>query len=984
MALDSTADNDSAPTLEALQYRGEFIDRHIGPDAGQIDQMLAALQLDSLDQLVARTVPESIALKSPLALAGPQTEYAALSRLKAMAAKITLNQSYIGLGYYDTHTPNVILRNVLENPGWYTAYTPYQPEISQGRLECLLNYQQMTLDLTAMDLANASLLDEATAAAEAMALARRVSKNRSASKFFVDQCCFPQTIDVLKTRAECFGFELLIGDIDSLLTTEVAEDLFGAIFQYPSMVGEVTDLAPLIDRLHQHQAIAVVAADLMSLTLLKPPGEMGADVVMGSSQRFGVPMGFGAPHAAYFATRDEYKRAVPGRIIGVSIDTRGKQAFRMALQTREQHIRREKANSNICTSQVLLANIAALYAMYHGPIGLRKIGQRIHRLTSILAAGLQQCGVKLVNESYFDTLTLAVDVDQAAAIETRAAAAGINLRLDRLDPDGQIGISLDECTSTENLMQLWQVIIGNASEELSVKDFDTRIASGSMAPVIPDTLLRRSDYLQHPIFNRYHSETEMMRYLKRLENKDISLTHAMIPLGSCTMKLNAATEMIPISWPEFAKPHPFTPVEQMRGYQQMITELEQMLEEITGFDAVSMQPNSGAQGEYAGLLAIRKYLASEGESDRNICLIPSSAHGTNPASAQMTGMKVVIVACDDKGNIDIADLKGKAEKHADDLAALMITYPSTHGVYEEGVKEICQIVHDNGGQVYMDGANLNAQVGLAKPADIDADVSHVNLHKTFCIPHGGGGPGMGPIGVKAHLAPFVANHSVVKLPGPLAANTAVSAAPWGSSGILPISWMYIAMMGAEGLRRATEVAILSANYMATKLAPHYPVLYTGRNGMVAHECIIDIRPLKQRSGISEEDIAKRLMDFGFHAPTMSFPVAGTLMIEPTESESKVELDRFIDAMIQIRQEIAQVEAGAIDAENNPLKNAPHTLADILDENWDRPYSRSQAAYPGRKIGEFPDSKYWPAVNRIDNVYGDRNLFCACPSIDNYE
>ena len=984
MALDSTADNDSAPTLEALQYRGEFIDRHIGPDAGQIDQMLAALQLDSLDQLVSRTVPESIALKSPLALAGPQTEYAALSRLKAMAAKITLNQSYIGLGYYDTHTPNVILRNVLENPGWYTAYTPYQPEISQGRLECLLNYQQMTLDLTAMDLANASLLDEATAAAEAMALARRVSKNRSASKFFVDQCCFPQTIDVLKTRAECFGFELLIGDIDSLLTTEVAEDLFGAIFQYPSMVGEVTDLAPLIDRLHQHQAIAVVAADLMSLTLLKPPGEMGADVVMGSSQRFGVPMGFGGPHAAYFATRDEYKRAVPGRIIGVSIDTRGKQAFRMALQTREQHIRREKANSNICTSQVLLANIAALYAMYHGPIGLRKIGQRIHRLTSILAAGLQQCGVKLVNESYFDTLTLAVDVDQAAAIETRAAAAGINLRLDRLDPDGQIGISLDECTSTENLMQLWQVIIGNASEELSVKDFDTRIASGSMAPVIPDTLLRRSDYLQHPIFNRYHSETEMMRYLKRLENKDISLTHAMIPLGSCTMKLNAATEMIPISWPEFAKPHPFTPVEQMRGYQQMITELEQMLEEITGFDAVSMQPNSGAQGEYAGLLAIRKYLASEGESDRNICLIPSSAHGTNPASAQMTGMKVVIVACDDNGNIDIADLKGKAEKHADDLAALMITYPSTHGVYEEGVKEICQIVHDNGGQVYMDGANLNAQVGLAKPADIGADVSHVNLHKTFCIPHGGGGPGMGPIGVKAHLAPFVANHSVVKLPGPLAANTAVSAAPWGSSGILPISWMYIAMMGAEGLRRATEVAILSANYMATKLAPHYPVLYTGRNGMVAHECIIDIRPLKQRSGISEEDIAKRLMDFGFHAPTMSFPVAGTLMIEPTESESKVELDRFIDAMIQIRQEIAQVEAGAIDAENNPLKNAPHTLADILDENWDRPYSRSQAAYPGRKIGEFPDSKYWPAVNRIDNVYGDRNLFCACPSIDNYE
>jgi glycine dehydrogenase len=901
-----------------------------------------------------------------------------------MAGKITLNQSYIGLGYYDTRTPNVILRNVLENPGWYTAYTPYQPEISQGRLECLLNFQQMTLDLTAMDLANASLLDEATAAAEAMALARRVSKNRSASKFFVDQSCFPQTIDVLKTRAECFGFELLIGDINSLLAPEVAEDLFGAIFQYPSMLGEVRDLAPLIDRLHQHQAIAVVAADLMSLTLLKPPGEMGADVVMGSSQRFGVPMGFGGPHAAYFATRDEYKRAVPGRIIGVSIDTRGKQAFRMALQTREQHIRREKANSNICTAQVLLANIAALYAMYHGPIGLRKIGQRIHRLSSILAAGLQHCGVRLVNESYFDTLTLAVDVDQAAAIEARAAAAGINLRLDRLGSDGHIGISLDECTSLENLVQLWRVLVGKASEKLSVEDFDTRIISGAIAPVIPDNLLRRSNYLQHPIFNRYHSETEMMRYLKRLENKDISLTHAMIPLGSCTMKLNAAAEMIPISWPEFAKPHPFTPVEQMGGYLQMITELEQMLEEITGFDAVSMQPNSGAQGEYAGLLAIKKYLHSEGESDRNICLIPSSAHGTNPASAHMIGMKVVIVACDDNGNIDVADLKGKAEKHANDLAALMITYPSTHGVYEEAVKEICQIVHDNGGQVYMDGANLNAQVGLAKPADMGADVSHVNLHKTFCIPHGGGGPGMGPIGVKAHLAPFVANHSVVKLSGPLAANSAVSAAPWGSSGILPISWMYIAMMGGEGLRRATEVAILSANYIATKLAPHYPVLYTGRNGMVAHECIIDIRSLKQTSGISEQDIAKRLMDFGFHAPTMSFPVAGTLMIEPTESESKVELDRFIDAMIQIRQEIAQVETGEIAAENNPLKNAPHTLADILDENWDRPYSRSQAAYPGHKIGEYPDSKYWPTVNRIDNVYGDRNLFCACPSIDNYD
>ena len=983
MAVDKTTENGSAPTLESLQYQDEFIDRHIGPDAAQVNQMLADLQLDSLAQLIAKTVPESIALKSPLALAAPQSESMALARLKAMAAKNKNTQSYIGLGYYGTHTPNVILRNVLENPGWYTAYTPYQPEISQGRLECLLNFQQMTLDLTAMDLANASLLDEATAAAEAMALARRVSKNRTASKFFVDHHCFPQTIDVLKTRAGCFGFELVIGDVNTLLTAEVAVDLFGAIFQYPSMLGEVRNLVPLIDQLHQHNAIAVVAADLMSLTLLRPPGEMGADVVMGSCQRFGVPMGYGGPHAAYFATRDEYKRAVPGRIIGVSIDTRGKQAFRMALQTREQHIRRERANSNICTAQVLLANISALYAMYHGPTGLKKIGERIHRLTSILAAGLQRCDIKIVNKSYFDTLTLAVEKDQAAAIATRATAAEINLRLDRLNSDGQIGISLDECTTTTDLEQLWQVVIGKSSEELCVKEFDIEIGKGALLPAIPQTLLRRSNYLQHPIFNRYHSETEMMRYLKRLENKDISLTHSMIPLGSCTMKLNAAAEMIPISWPEFAKPHPFTPIEQMSGYRQMITELEKMLEEITGFDAISMQPNSGAQGEYAGLLAIRKYLSSKGESGRNICLIPSSAHGTNPASAQMTGMKVLIVNCDDRGNIDVADLKVKAEKHADELAALMITYPSTHGVYEEAVTEICQIVHDNGGQVYMDGANLNAQVGLTKPADIGADVAHVNLHKTFCIPHGGGGPGMGPIGVKAHLAPFVANHSVVKLAGPLANNTAVSAAPWGSSGILPISWMYITMMGGKGLRRATEVAILSANYMATKLAPHYPILYTGRNGMVAHECIIDLRALKQASGISEEDVAKRLMDFGFHAPTMSFPVAGTLMIEPTESESKAELDRFIEAMILIRQEIAQVEAGEIDAENNPLKNAPHTLADMLDETWGHPYSKLQAAYPGHKAGEQLDTKYWPAVNRIDNVYGDRNLFCACPPMDNY-
>jgi glycine dehydrogenase len=976
----NSAHNDATPSLESLQYRTEFIDRHIGPSSSQVQEMLQALKLNSLEELIEKTVPESIALKDSLGLAAPLTESAALLKLKDIAAKNSATKSFIGLGYYDTHTPNVILRNVLENPGWYTAYTPYQPEISQGRLECLLSFQQMTLDLTAMSLANASLLDEATAAAEAMSLAKRVSKNRKAEKFFVDKHCFPQTIDVLKTRAECFGFELVIGDITDVDMTE----LFGAIFQYPSMIGEAHDLTSVIEQLHEHKAIAIVAADLMSLTLLKPPGEMGADVVMGSTQRFGVPMGYGGPHAAYFATKDEYKRAVPGRIIGVSVDQRGRQAFRMALQTREQHIRREKANSNICTAQVLLANISALYAMYHGADGLKNIAQRIHRLTSILASGLQQAGVEVCNESFFDTLTIKIHEDQFDEILNRTSSAKINLRLDRAQKDKQIGISLDECSTVNDVQNIWEVIVGDKANNLSIDDIDLSIVNGGTGSAIPNSLIRRSEFLQHPNFKNYHSETDMMRYLKKLEDKDISLTHAMIPLGSCTMKLNAAAEMAPISWPEFSKPHPFTPIEQMAGYQQMISELEEMLAAITGFDAVSMQPNSGAQGEYAGLLAIKKYLQSIGESQRDVCLIPSSAHGTNPASAQMIGMQVLLVACDDNGNIDVADLRNKAEANSDRLAALMITYPSTHGVYEEAVKEVCQIVHDHGGQVYMDGANLNAQVGVAKPADIGADVSHVNLHKTFCIPHGGGGPGMGPIGVKKHLTPHLANHALIKLTGPGANNSAVSAAPWGSSGILPISWMYITMMGAEGLLAATQVAILSANYIAIRLAEHYPVLYTGRNGMVAHECIIDLRPLKLASGISEEDVAKRLMDFGFHAPTMSFPVAGTLMIEPTESESKQELDRFIDAMIQIRKEIAQLESDAIDAENNPLKNAPHTLADILDENWDRPYSKMQAAYPNQPDNVAVSNKYWPSVNRIDNVYGDRNLFCACPGMENYE
>jgi len=964
------------PSLQTLQNNSEFIGRHVGPDDHQIDTMLAQMKLDSLEQLIANTVPDSIALQQPLQLASPHTENAALAKLKSIFGQNQNHRSFIGLGYYDTFTPNVILRNVLENPGWYTAYTPYQPEISQGRLECLLNFQQMTLDLTAMDLANSSLLDEATAAAEAMALAKRVSKNRGCNQFFVDQQCFPQTIDVIKTRAHCFGFELIIGDIADIPN----HDLFGAIFQYPSMQGEARELSHLISDLHDKKAIAVVAADLMSLVMLKPPGEMGADVVTGSSQRFGVPMGYGGPHAAYFATKDQYKRAVPGRIIGVSVDSRGKQAYRMALQTREQHIRREKANSNICTAQVLLANISAMYAMYHGPQGLTNIANRIHRLTHILAQGLKQKGISVSDSDFFDTITINLqDQEQGQGIVGRANEAGINLRLDRLNKYQQVGISLDECTTNAEIELLWRVVIGPGKQP-DLENIDQAIRQGQLAPVISAPLQRRTKFLQHPNFNRYHSETEMLRYLKRLEDRDIALNHSMIPLGSCTMKLNAVAEMIPITWPEVSKPHPFTPKEQMTGYLQLISELEQMLAEITGFDAISMQPNSGAQGEYAGLLAIRKYLDGEGQQQRNVCLIPSSAHGTNPASAQMIGMQVVVVACDDDGNIDIEDLTAKADQYSNQLAALMITYPSTHGVYEEAVKQVCQIVHDHGGQVYMDGANLNAQVGVAKPADMGADVSHVNLHKTFCIPHGGGGPGMGPIGIKAHLAPHVANHPLIKLQGPAPQNTAVSAAPWGSSGILPISWMYITMMGASGLLKATQIAILNANYVATKLASHYPVLFTGRNGMVAHECILDLRPIKLASGISEEDIAKRLMDYGFHAPTMSFPVAGTLMIEPTESESKPELDRFIEAMVQIRQEITAVESGAMDANNNPLKNAPHTMDDVMDDNWDRPYSREQAVFP---VAGLRDNKYWPSVNRVDNVYGDRNLICACPAMEEY-
>ncbi|MET1069928.1 MAG: aminomethyl-transferring glycine dehydrogenase [Pseudomonas prosekii] len=952
------------PSLSQLRDPNAFLRRHLGPDAAEQQTMLDSLGLGSRSELIEQTVPPGIRLNRELDLPPALDEQAALAKLRGYAEQNQVWTSLIGMGYHGTLTPTVILRNVLENPGWYTAYTPYQPEIAQGRLEALLNFQQLTIDLTGLELANASLLDEATAAAEAMALAKRVAKSKS-NLFFVDENCHPQTISVVQTRAEGFGFELIIDAVDNLQQHQV----FGALLQYPDTHGEIRDLRPLIDHLHSQQALACVAADLLSLLLLTPPGELGADVVFGSSQRFGVPMGYGGPHAAFFASRDEYKRAIPGRIIGVSKDARGNVALRMALQTREQHIRREKANSNICTAQVLLANIASFYAVYHGPEGLKRIAQRVHRLTCILAAGLERNGIVRVNQQFFDTLTLEVGGAQTAIIES-AKAAQINLRiLGR----GRLGLSLDETCDETTVARLLDIFLG-ADHGLNVEELDEQtLVSG-----IPDGLLRSTPYLRHPVFSAHHSETEMLRYLKQLENKDLALNQSMIPLGSCTMKLNATSEMIPITWAQFAHLHPFVPREQAVGYTLMIEELQRWLCAITGFDAICMQPNSGAQGEYAGLLAIRKYHESRDEGARDICLIPSSAHGTNPASAQMAGMRVVIVECDEAGNVELADLKDKAATAGNKLACLMATYPSTHGVYEEGISEICEVIHSHGGQVYMDGANLNAQVGLIRPADIGADVSHMNLHKTFCIPHGGGGPGMGPIGVRAHLAPFVANHPVVPLDGPQPQNGAVSAAPWGSASILPISWMYIAMMGPQ-LADASEVAILAANYLAQHLSGAFPVLYTGRNGRVAHECILDLRPLKAQTGISEEDVAKRLMDYGFHAPTMSFPVPGTLMVEPTESESKAELDRFIGAMLSIRAEITEVQNGNWDAEDNPLKRAPHTLADITGV-WERPYSIEQAVTPDAHTKAH---KYWPAVNRVDNVYGDRNLFCACVPVDDY-
>jgi glycine dehydrogenase len=939
--------------LSALEQRDEFIARHIGPDAAETAAMLAVVGAASLDELIGQTVPSSIRLARPLPLPGPMREHEALAKLKTIAAKNIVRKSLIGMGYNDTLLPTVILRNLLENPGWYTAYTPYQAEIAQGRLEALLNYQQMVIDLTGLELANASLLDEATAAAEAMTMARRVSKSTS-NAFFIDAGCFPQTLDVVKTRAGLFGFELIVGPAADATKREV----FGALLQYPNDAGECVDLTDVIAKLKAGGAVAAVASDLMALVLLKSPGAMGADIALGSSQRFGVPMGFGGPHAAFFACRDEHKRAVAGRIIGVSIDARGKRALRMALQTREQHIRREKANSNICTSQVLLANIAGMYAVYHGPQGLKTIAGRIHRLAGILAAGLKAAGVKVLTQRWFDTLH----------VETTAEVSGFNLR--RVS-DRVRGMSVNEKTTREDIAALLKALTGR---EADIAALDAQAAAAD--PLVG--LLRADAILAHPVFNTHHTEHEMLRYLKRLQNKDLALDHSMISLGSCTMKLNATSEMIPVTWPEFGDMHPFAPSGQAAGYAEMIGLLTDWLKAVTGFDAICMQPNSGAQGEYAGLVAIRRYQAAQGEAHRNVCLIPKSAHGTNPATAQMCGLTVVVVDCDESGNIDVADLKAKAEQHAAALSCLMITYPSTHGVFEEAVKDICAIVHAHGGQVYMDGANLNAQVGLTSPASIGADVSHMNLHKTFAIPHGGGGPGMGPIGLKAHLAAHAPGHLLAA--DRVGAQGAVSAAPFGSASILPISWMYIAMLGGTGLKRATEYAILNANYVAARLKEHYPVLYTGKNGRVAHECILDIRAIKAATGIAEIDIAKRLMDYGFHAPTVSFPVAGTIMVEPTESESKGELDRFIAALISIREEIRKVESGAWPADDNPLKRAPHTQADLADAEWNRPYSRQVAVFPLPWVAE---NKFWPAVNRIDDVYGDRNLFCACPPLEDY-
>ena len=941
----------------------DFIKRHIGPSEVEQSFMLKELGFKNLDELIKKTVPEKILLKEDLEIGEPHSEYEALRKLKEISKKNKINSNFIGMGYYGTFTPHVILRNILENPGWYTSYTPYQPEVAQGRLEMLLNFQQMIIDFTGMDIANASLLDEGTAAAEAVGLSYRVSKNDS-NKVFVSKDCHPQTIDVIKTRAEPMGLEVIVGDEYN----DITEEIVCGIIQYPGTLGDIKDPSEAISKIHKNNGKAVLICDLLALAKLKTPAELGADIAVGSSQRFGIPMGYGGPHAAFFATKDEYKRSMPGRIIGVSVDRHGNKAYRLALQTREQHIRRDKATSNICTAQALLAIVSAAYAIYHGPDGIEKIANNTSQLAKNFADKLKNSGYELYSEHFFDTVTIKT-LDKTESIYKNALRENINIR--KVNSE-MLAVSFDEKKNVYRANQLLKVF--NCSE--TIKEEMTENLTN-----IPENILRTSKFLQHKVFNSYHSETDMLRYLKRLEDCDIALNRSMIALGSCTMKLNAVAEMIPVTWREFSEPHPFAPLEQMEGYRTLFTDLKNWLRSITGFSGVSLQPNAGAQGEFAGLMVIRKFHEKNGDTNRKVCLIPSSAHGTNPASAQMVGMKVVVVNCDKHGNVDFEDLKNKVDIHKNNLAALMVTYPSTHGVFEEKIVEICELIHDNGGQVYMDGANLNALVGIAKPGKFGPDVCHINLHKTFCIPHGGGGPGMGPIACKKHLEIFLPKHAVIKDCGPATGIGAISAAPWGSSSILSISWMYMKMMGSEGLKKASQVAILNANYIAHKLDEAFPILYKGEHGNVAHECIIDIRQIKSETGITEEDIAKRLIDYGFHAPTMSWPVAGTMMIEPTESESLEEINRFCETLKKIKEEIDKIKSGIFDKLDNPLKNAPHTHVELVSNKWDHKYEREEAAYPSEFLRTF---KYWPPVARVDNVYGDKNLFCTCPSMDEYK
>jgi len=943
----------------------DFIKRHIGPERTDEKKMLNELGYRSLNELIENTVPEKILLKDELNIGDPNSEYEALRKLKIISKKNQIYSNFIGMGYYGTYTPNVIIRNILENPGWYTSYTPYQAEVAQGRLEMLLNFQQVIIDFTGMDIANASLLDEGTAAAEAMGLSNRLNKKDS-KIVFISNDCHPQTIEVVKTRAEPMGLKVVIGNDNEI--EKLPENIVCGILQYPGTLGNIKDPSESISKIRKKNGKSILACDLLALAQLKTPGELGADIAVGSSQRFGIPMGYGGPHAAFFATKDEFKRSMPGRIIGVSVDRHGNKAYRLALQTREQHIRRDKATSNICTAQALLAIVSAAYAIYHGPVGIKKISQRVSQLANNFADKIKKSGYELYSDSFFDTVTVKTK-DNTEKIFKNALDQKVNIR--KVNSE-MLAISFDEKKNVYRANQLLKIF--NCTE--SIKQNPTE-----SLPNLPKNLLRTSKYLQHKVFNSYHTETEMLRYLKRLEEKDIALNRSMIALGSCTMKLNAVAEMIPISWREFSEPHPFVPVEQMEGFRTLFTDLKNWLRSITGFSGVSLQPNAGAQGEYAGLMVIRKYHLKRGEKNRNICLIPSSAHGTNPASAQMTGMKVIVVNCDKEGNVDFSDLKKKVETHSENLAALMVTYPSTHGVFEEKISDICKLIHDHGGQVYMDGANLNALVGIAKPGNFGPDVCHINLHKTFCIPHGGGGPGMGPIACKKHLEIYLPSHPVIKDCGPATGIGPVSAAPWGSSSILSISWMYIKMMGSEGLKLATQIAILNANYIANKLKNHFPILYKGNKGNVAHECIIDIRNIKNETGITEEDIAKRLIDFGFHAPTMSWPVPGTMMIEPTESESLSELDRFCDTLIKIKLEIENIKSGKFDKIDNPIKNAPHTDLELASNEWNHKYSREEAAYPSNFLRS---NKFWPPVARIDNVYGDKNLFCTCPSMDEFK